>query len=199
MNATRLLLIVIGVFLIARLVTKDSHNETLAGRIVGGQPSPPSSSSSGTTFPTTPLNLKGNPLTVGTATASEKGFATSFLKTIQAPVSKTNIAALEDWWAQEEGPEVLVPGHGGLNNPFEVTTTGNVNVPSLGDANSAGVKNYATEQQGIDAAIGYFEKYGNGSVIQAFQSNKGIASIEAAVHALGPTAFGSDTDRPWGL
>lgn len=39
MNATKVLMIVAGVFLIARLVTKDSAGQTIAGRLAGGQPS----------------------------------------------------------------------------------------------------------------------------------------------------------------
>lgn len=38
MNSTGALMIVVGIFIIGRLVTKDSHNQTLAGRLAGGQP-----------------------------------------------------------------------------------------------------------------------------------------------------------------
>lgn len=153
---------------------------------------------------TTPVPIPGNPfgpvvgVPSGKASTSETGFARAFLTTIGAPLNKTNISALEDWWAAEEGSSVLVPGHGGLNNPFEVTTSGQANVPSLGNANSVGVKNYGTEQAGILAAIGYFEEYGPG-VLDAFRNGESISSIEAAVRALGPNAFGSDTSLPWGL
>jgi hypothetical protein len=128
--------------------------------------------------------------------SGEAAFATSFLKAIGAPQNKTSIAALEDWWAEEEGNNVLVPGHGGENNPFEVTTSGAANVPSTGNANSVGVKNYATPEEGVQAAIGYFQQYGPG-VITAFQKGESISDIEAAVRDLGPNAFGSDTSTPW--
>lgn len=135
---------------------------------------------------------------VGKTTATETGFATSFLNAIGAPLNKTNIAALEDWWAQEEGTAVLVAGHGGLNNPFEVTTSGNANVPSLGSVNASGVKSYATPQQGVEAAIGYFQTYGPG-VLTAFRNGESISNIEQAVRDLGPNAFGSDTNAPWSV
>lgn len=136
------------------------------------------------------------PAKVGKVSAGETGFARAFLKAIGAPLNKTNIEALEAWWSREEGSDVLVPGHGGLNNPFEVTTSGNANVPSEGSANYAGVQNYATPQEGIQAAIGYFEKYGPG-VLEAFRKGESVADIEQAVRNLGPNAFGSDTDTPW--
>jgi hypothetical protein len=202
MNATRLLMIVVGVFLIARLVTKDSQHETLAGRLAGGQPGSTSASAGpyvGSTAPSAGVgNPSAAPIKVGTTTATEAGFASSFLKAIGAPLNKTNISALEDWWSAEEGSDVLVPGHGGTNNPFEVTTSGAQNVPTLGSVNSAGVKSYATPAQGVQAAIGYFQQYGPG-VLQEFRSGRSIASIEGAVRALGPNAFGSDTAGAWQL
>ena len=192
MNATRLLMIVLGVFLIARLVQKDSQGETLAGRLAGGQPG----SAGGTTASAagfTGVAAGATPVSVGTTTATESSFATSFLKAIGAPLNKTNISALEDWWSAEEGSDVLVPGHGGLNNPFEVTTSGAANVPTEGSINSAGVKSYSTPAQGVQAAIGYFEQYGPG-VLQAFRSGSSISAIEGAVRDLAQTL--SDQTQP---
>ncbi len=45
MSPTSLLLVVLGVFVVARVVTKDSAGETLAGRLAGNQPSSSSTSS----------------------------------------------------------------------------------------------------------------------------------------------------------
>lgn len=208
MNATRVLLIVLGALVIARLVTKDSAGETLAGRIAGGQPPPfgassastaaSTSTSSGGGASTTSSTGSAKPVAVGPTGAGETAFAHSFLKSIGAPLNAVDMSALQDWWAQEEGSSVLVPGHGGTNNPFEVTTSGDANVPSTGNANSVGVKNYATPQQGVQAAIGYFNKYGP-SVLQEFRSGKSISAIEGAVRNLGPNAFGSDTASPWAV
>jgi hypothetical protein len=129
--------------------------------------------------------------------SSEYDFARAFLTSIGAPLNKTNIDALNDWWNREESGEVLVPGHGGENNPFEVTTSGDANVPTLGSVNSSGVKSYATPQEGVEAAIGYFQQYGPG-VLNAFRQGESIPDIEQAVADLGPNAFGSDTSTPWG-
>lgn len=174
----------------ANKVSGTSTLDTFLGGIKGGSglvgPAGAAAATAGSTAPAK----------VGKVGTGERAFATGFLKTIGAPLNATNIRALEDWWAQEEGPNVLVPGHGGTNNPFEVTTSGSANVPSTGNANSVGVKNYATPQEGIQAAIGYFQTYGPG-VLDAFRRGESISNIEAAVRALGPNAFGSDTASPW--
>jgi hypothetical protein len=137
-------------------------------------------------------------LAINTSASSPSGFARAFLQQIGAPVTPASMSALNAWWNAEEGGHVLQPGHGGANNPFEIV--GGYGVPTTGAANSVGVSNFATPQQGIQAAINYFKaQSGISNVIGAFQQpGATTASIEAAVRGLGPNAFGSDTNAAWG-
>lgn len=189
--------ILVGGIVATAGITGDTFSNIIKGDItkipLAGAASAASSSSPGTGG----SGGGSRPVKVGRTGTGETAFAKSFLTAIGAPLSHTNIRALEDWWAQEEGQNVLVPGHGGLNNPFEVTTSGATTVPSLGSVNSAGVKSYATPTEGVQAAIGYFNTYGP-NVLQAFRNGASIADIESAVRDLGPNAFGSDTASPWG-
>lgn len=196
--------ILIGGIIATAGVTGDSFSNIIKGEItkhpLDGSSTSSTSSSSSSSSSGGPGGgvVSGAPVSVGKTSAGETAFANSFLSAIGAPHNKASLAALRDWWAAEEGNNVLVPGHGGLNNPFEVTTSGSANVPTLGSVNSSGVKSYATPQQGVEAAIGYFDTYGQG-VLQAFREGLSITEIEAAVRNLGPVAFGSDTALPWSM
>jgi hypothetical protein len=138
----------------------------------------------------------GGAVTTGqnAAASSPSGFARSFLTQIGAPITAASLSALNSWWNAEESGHVLQPGHGGTNNPFEVSWGGNV--PSSATSGNSIVKSYATPQQGVQAAINYFSQYGPG-VLAAFRGGQSVSQIEAAVRGLGPNAFGSDTATAW--
>jgi hypothetical protein len=164
MSPTGALLVVLGVFVIARLVTKDSTGETLAGRLAGGQPNAIANTSAaiaGTSAPSAPstgaastvasmssaltgtINASGlQPIPEGTKTPATAagGWADAILSGIGAPLTSANIAAMEQWFDAEGG--------GGENNPTNTTLAG---VGTLGDlpGNSARVKNYATPADGV--------------------------------------------------
>jgi hypothetical protein len=72
---------------------------------------------------------------------TDKEFYAKLLEVLGAPVSEENMKFVYAWRQAE--------GRGGLNNPFNTTW----NMPNSTTMNSAGVRNYATPQDGIMATV----------------------------------------------
>jgi hypothetical protein len=72
---------------------------------------------------------------------TDKEFYAKLLEVLGAPVSEENMKFVYAWRQAE--------GRGGLNNPFNTTW----NMPNSTTMNSAGVRNYATPQDGMMATV----------------------------------------------
>lgn len=173
MNPTGLLMIVVGVFVIARLVTTDSHGETLAGRLAHGQPG----SQALTASTSSSYAPAGSPTISGTAqvTASQAtglvarthspAFARDVLKSLGAPQSAANISSLTAW-IDREGNLPAVDQY----NPLDTT----LDMPGAVSTNPVGVKSYRSWAEGVTATAKTLAQ-GNFSAIAAqLKSGKGI-------------------------
>ena len=97
---------------------------------------------------------------------------TGVMQSLGGPFSGTTLEALE-LWADSEG----VPDS--WNNPLATTLSGYGGT----DVNSAGVKKYPSEQDGIDATVATLRGGPYGAVISAIKGNKGLEAIWSAVNA----------------
>jgi len=89
-------------------------------------------------------------------------FATQVLAELGAPATAQNIDSIADWAAQEGG--------GGANNPLNTTL---VTSGSTGAVNSAGVQNYASVTDGVQATAQTLQE-GYPAIVAALQSGNGI-------------------------
>jgi len=108
MSPTGLLMIVIGVWVISRLVTKDSTGETLAGRLVGGQPSSASNSSTSTAAGSTSTSTASIPTATGSTAVAIGQVTYGQLNTL---------AKLKGWTSQEVSDWIQVIADESGGNP----------------------------------------------------------------------------------
>jgi murein DD-endopeptidase MepM/ murein hydrolase activator NlpD len=102
------------------------------------------------------------------------------LQAIKAPVTPQNMTALDAWQRAEGGAAT--------NNPFNTT----LSLPGTSTYNSAGVRNYQTPQQGIDATIQTLTapQYASGyqPIINALRQG---TSPQAVAQAVGSSPWGT--------
>lgn len=107
--------------------------------------------------------------------SSDDEFYKSILKCIGAEPTKENLLFMYAWRQAEGG--------NAKNNPFNTTQ----NYPGATEYNKVGVKNYQTEEDGIQATCKTLKNGKYDKVIQAFKNNSGLSSLSDAV-----------TSSPWG-
>ena len=129
MRPTSLLLVVLGVFLIGRTISRDSNGETLAGRLAGGQPGPgvgtvtaqgtiTSNVPATATLPRAPIiTSKGG----GTLNARQLTFANTLAK-----LTGLNTSVTRGWVLGEEPPSAAQAPNG-ANNWLNIGDTGSGN------------------------------------------------------------------------
>ena len=154
MNPTNALLVIAGIFIIGRLVTKDSQGETLAGRLVGGQPQSSQHHHFARAAAAAPANRASTPppptRSAGSSRMSGGGllnthsttFAKDVLQSLHAPATPANINSLMDWFQREGNPPTI--DH---FNPLDTT----LGEPGAVSTNSVGVKSYRSWAQGVTA------------------------------------------------
>jgi len=110
------------------------------------------------------------------------------LTAIHAPVNATNLTALQAWALSESGynsewgtnqagpPGVGPTGPYGGYNPLAITDSWGV--PTTGDINSDGVKQFASTQAGVEATVRFFQ-HGYTPVIDALRSSDPVALYQA--------------------
>ena len=103
---------------------------------------------------------------------SDSSLLTGVMEDIGGPFSQHTLDALL-YWADSEGvPE-------SWNNPLATTYSGYGGA----DVNSAGVKSYPTEQDGIDATYATLQGGGYSAVVKAIRGNASWSDIWSAVNA----------------
>jgi len=107
--------------------------------------------------------------------SSDDEFYKSILKCIGAEPTRENLLFMYAWRQAEGG--------NAKNNPFNITQK----YPGASDYNKVGVKNYQTEEDGIQATCKTLKNGKYDRVIQAFKNNSGLSALSDAV-----------TSSPWG-
>jgi hypothetical protein len=170
-------MLVLGVFVIARLVNKDSQGETLAGRLIGGQPSssstsnqlapyaPASGSGAASTYTTGAAKVMASQATGIAARTHSPAFASDVLKSLGAPATPANISSLTTWFSRE-GNQPGVDQY----NPLDTTLA----EPGAKSTNSAGVKSYTSWAQGVTATAQTLAGGGYSAIVAALKSGAGI-------------------------
>ncbi len=137
------------------------------------------------------------PGTVGPVNAPS--WVIQVLDALGAPVNQTNAAALQ-LWARSEGTPVS------SNNPLATTQSGFGGTPEPG--NSAGVKNYPTVTQGVQATVATLSQPYLSGVVSALRNpNSTIGDIWTQINTVAstytgssnpsyPTAFSASTTLP---
>lgn len=97
------------------------------------------------------------------STADRTNWAKAFLSAIGAPQTTANINSVVAWEAREGG--------GGQNNPLNTTLGG---FGSTGSINSAGVKNYPTAADGVQANAATITGGNYGDILLALRSGQGL-------------------------
>jgi hypothetical protein len=122
------------------------------GTTQGGPAAAPVSSGAGTS----------GPVTTGTPGPGATGFAVALLKALDDPVSQANIASIVGWQNRE--------GLNQYNNPLNTTlqTSG-----SVGVFNSAGVQEYGSIADGVQATVQTLMG-GYPSILSALRSGQGL-------------------------
>lgn len=110
-----------------------------------------------------------------TKPANAPSWVTGILNGIGAPVTATNIKALEVWHQFEQS--------GASNNPFNTTLTTGTST----SYNSVGVQNYPDESTGVAATVQTLNQSNMSGIKTALVNGESLASIEAAINA-----------SPWG-
>src|SRR5580700_11414401 len=109
-------------------------------------------------------------------------WANLFLPKCGFPVTTNNVVSLAVWMESERA--ATLPPDGALNNPLD-TTEG---WPNSTDFNSAGVKNYATVDDGLSATQKTLFNGDYGSIIAAF---KGSIAPSLTVVRIAQSPWGS--------
>jgi hypothetical protein len=91
------------------------------------------------------------------------GFFEGVLYQIGAPVTENNLSIL-NFWARHEGGKAAF-------NPLNTTKT----APNTTNYNSAGVKNYASQEDGIHATAVTLKLAYYPYILQAFKENKSLS------------------------
>lgn len=122
---------------------------------------------------------KDTPLTGPNAIA----WAEAILKGLSAPITDLNVSYLLGWFHNEGG--------GGENNPMNTTlrTSG-----STGSINSAGVQNYTTPQDGVDATVSTLAIYP--AIISSLKHGHGITNVETELMKWSGGGYSSITPIP---
>lgn len=113
---------------------------------------------------------------------SARQWAQDFLKSIGAPTSPGNVQVIENWEMAESGQG------GGLYNPLNSTELAPGSTPLPG--NGAGVQDYVSYQQGIQAAHATYTQTQWAGVVNALKANKpdeAAGAIEAETRKWAPT------------
>jgi hypothetical protein len=168
MNSTGALMLVLGVFVIARLVTKDSHGQTLAARLAGSKPDSSSSSSTSGPAPTSSgaSTIVASQATGAVARTHSPAFARDVLRSLQAPQTAANINSLTKWFGREGNIPSI-----DRYNPLDTT----LYEPGALSTNSVGVKSYKSWAQGVSATAATLAG-GYPSIVSALKSGLGIKS-----------------------
>jgi hypothetical protein len=149
--------------------------DTIAGTVksvLGGQVP-----SSGQTIGTPSVGVdSGSSATSSTAgtgeTGTESAWISSFLSALGAPASVPNTSSLTDWISHES-----VFGSGATNNPLNTTESG---FGSTSTFNSVGVRNYPTEQDGINATVATLKNGLYPDILALLHSGAGLKSGASA-------------------
>ena len=106
-------------------------------------------------------------------TTSDDDFYKSILKCLGAEPTKSNMLFMYAW-RQAEGGKAK-------NNPFNTT----LKIPGATNYNSVGVKNYSTQEEGIDATCKTLkngrDKYGYDKIIDGLKNDVGLSKLSDAV------------------
>jgi hypothetical protein len=100
---------------------------------------------------------------------SRWSYASDVLGAVNAPGSQPNIIALLAWMKAEGGSAKF--------NPMNTTQT----APGATDYNSAGVKNYTSWNQGVNATASTLQNGSYGDVLAALRGNRGPQAVAQAV------------------
>jgi hypothetical protein len=103
---------------------------------------------------------------------SQSAWITSFLSALGAPASAANTSSMTDWISHES-----VWGSGAENNPLNTTEPG---FGSTSTFNSAGVRNYPTEADGISATVATLENGDYPDILSLLKSGAGLKSGASA-------------------
>ena len=96
-------------------------------------------------------------------------WAKSFLQGLGAPTTPGNVNLVVDWENRESG------GGGGLYNPLNSVLP----TPNSSPANSAGVQNYTSYEEGLAASVATFSQTQWAAVVQALRANDQGGAIVA--------------------
>lgn len=102
----------------------------------------------------------GTPLTGSAATV----WSVAILKSLNAPITTSNIGSLNAWYVKEGG--------GGQNNPLNTTLSTSATTSTI---NSDGVKGYSTPAAGVSATSQTLNG-GYPAIVAALKSGKGLGS-----------------------
>jgi hypothetical protein len=151
--------------------------DTIAGTvksILGGQ-----APSSGQTIGTPSVGVSSGTSSTGSTAStgggeseSESAWVTSFLSAIGAPASAANVSSVTDWISHES-----VFGSGATNNPLNTTEPGYGSTSAI---NSVGVRNYPTEQGGINATVATLRNGDYPDILALLHSGAGLKSGASA-------------------
>ncbi len=108
-------------------------------------------------------------------------FARRLLRRLDAPATHHNLVALVTWM-QAEGSDAAF-------NPLATTRR----MPGSSDFNSAGVQNYASAHDGVEATAATLHEVGHGyrRIVVALRSS---APAKATIDAVGDSEWGTDGD-----
>lgn len=199
MNRTGLLLIVAGVFVIARLVTKDSAGQTLAGRLAGGQPTnqatsiltsvagAPTGASSSISKQASRIAASSAASDLGAGSVTPTSFAKSLLTALNAPLTAANVKSIVDWEALEGGNWDNTATY----NPLNTTQA----EPGYGETGTQGnIGAYTSWAQGLQATVQTLTSSIYSPIVSALQSGTGLGGLHlTALHdwSAGPNAADS--------
>ena len=96
--------------------------------------------------------------------ASWKGWEGQLLRALGVPVTRQNIASLSEWQRREGGTATF--------NPLNTTQS----APGAGKYNSVGVRNFVSQQQGLNATVKTLRNGHYGDILAALQKSQPLGS-----------------------